>query len=406
MNNEKSPYESLRIEGRLGPVEAKEGIEIRPFTVFIGPQGTGKSLLSQLLYFFRDAPYLLHGYWVADGPDASVRRVLEGIRTGDLTNRALASFLTTPSIRIYYECNGGKGSRKVERAISINQNSRKIHPLKPFSEEINGWKLGSSVQPSADFLPQALFVPSERTFFSRFINSDPSMLGNKSLPLTMREFTRVLTEAGQIFLQWQETPSLRPPEVMETEALIQRALRGRVKYSQAGRYAGRWQWIPEGSDQPIDLEMASSGQMEAWPLALAAQAVFGLEKKRRPMFLHIEEPESHLHPAAQVAIVKLLAYLVNHGFRVVATTHSLTVLYTLNNLALAYQKLGDKIAERVPEPEARLNPQHIAAYLFDEGKAIPIRDESGLVDEARLGRVLGDLEVEFNRLSTYGTLWE
>jgi len=44
---------TLRIErGRLGPLmkTPEEGIEIRPLTLFIGRQGTGKSLVSQLAY--------------------------------------------------------------------------------------------------------------------------------------------------------------------------------------------------------------------------------------------------------------------------------------------------------------------------------------------------------------------
>ena len=48
--------------------------------------------------------------------------------------------------------------------------------------------------------------------------------------------------------------------------------------------------------------------------------------------LIIEEPESHLHPAMQVAFTRLLAAVARSGVRVVLTTHSEWVLEALANL--------------------------------------------------------------------------
>jgi hypothetical protein len=43
-----------------------DGLEIKPLTVFIGKQGTGKSLISQLIYFFYNLPYLIVYQQAAD----------------------------------------------------------------------------------------------------------------------------------------------------------------------------------------------------------------------------------------------------------------------------------------------------------------------------------------------------
>src|SRR5262245_31486001 len=45
----------------LGPIRPCT-VEVRPFTVLIGKQGTGKSLLSQILYFFENLSYLMPYY--------------------------------------------------------------------------------------------------------------------------------------------------------------------------------------------------------------------------------------------------------------------------------------------------------------------------------------------------------
>jgi len=48
--------------------------------------------------------------------------------------------------------------------------------------------------------------------------------------------------------------------------------------------------------------------------------------------LIIEEPESHLHPAAQIEFIRQIALLVQQGVRVLVTTHSEWVLEALSNI--------------------------------------------------------------------------
>jgi predicted ATPase len=56
-------------------------LNIRPLTVLIGVPGSGKSLVSQLLYFLQDAPYLITNYGKETNPDDNVRAVVNGIRS-------------------------------------------------------------------------------------------------------------------------------------------------------------------------------------------------------------------------------------------------------------------------------------------------------------------------------------
>lgn len=404
--------EKLCIRGGLGPLQYAENnleLEILPMTVFIGPQGTGKSLISQLLYFFRDAEYLLDEYSEYSDqimPGQVIRSVIEGIRGGP--HGSLIPFLTS-DVHLSYETEYNEETiwPKLEREISITRNEGEIQPLNAFDREVRNWfQLWLSDPMSAGKVCQkSVFVPAERTFYSRFINSDPKMFVRKGLPLTTHEFGRSLMEADDKNQRWRQHHSFRPDEADDIDRLVSDALGGKVVSDRNGSLLIRkLQWLPRGADEPIKIETASSGQMSAWPLIVLAQAMF--TDRQLPLFLHIEEPEAHLHPAAQVAIVKLLTYLVNHGIRVVITTHSLTVLYALNNLTLAYRQLEDKEAERVPEPSVRLAPDKLAAYLFADGKVENIVNESGQIDEGLLGRVLGDLQVEFNRLMAYKILWE
>ena len=401
--------ETIKIQGGLGPIQATSSpltLEISPLTIFIGSQGTGKSLISQLLYFFHDAEYLLSNYFKQEGIDATVRKVVEGIRSGELTNRALGSFLTTDSVYVTYKTEAQEISNESE--IVFYRSNRRINPLGLFRKQIDQWLNRFLDDPSISgkINSQAIFIPAERTFFSRFINVDLAIIGSNSLPITMREFAKVLNKTAETHIGWENQLQQMPEEAKEIDQLVRSVLGGRATSAKKNPYARQWQWLPENSNQPLEIEMASSGQMGTWPLVSTEQALFGWQKSKRPLFIHIEEPETHLHPAAQVAIVKTLAYLANHGFRLVITTHSLVVLYLLNNLTLAYQKLPNKTIDNMPSTQERLNPQSLSAYLFAEGTVQTIIDDTGQIDEGLLGRVIGNLEVEFNRLQSYGILWE
>jgi hypothetical protein len=399
----------------LGPIKTNQKapveIDVRPLTVFIGIQGSGKSLASQLLYFLRNAPYLISQYAseLKDPKDVT-RRVVDGLRSGRLTGRDLSTFVSSGTAQILYIQEDGKGSSKaLNRSISINSKNHTIAPIKNFDKEIDNILAKRYENVSGRIPSNAMFIPAERTFFSRFLNSELRLFSSEALPFTMLEFSSILTRGRDVYLQWQKNLGETPVEARDIEEIAQNALRGRIRYEKAGPYSGTWQWIPQGSDRAIQIEMASSGQMEAWPLIFAAETAFGLPENERPRFLHIEEPEAHLHPSAQVAMVHLLAYLVNKGFRVLVTTHSLTVLYALNNLMAAYQMLPGKKYDDVPSENVRLNPDDLSAYLFTgEGveEVMYKTDELRQIDEGRLGEVLGNLQVEFNRIVARATYKE
>ena len=61
-------------------------------------------------------------------------------------------------------------------------------------------------------------------------------------------------------------------------------------------------------------------------------------------FLIIEEPESHLHPGAQMKFARIISMLVHQGVRVLITTHS----------DLLLRQIGHIAAKGLVEREARL----------------------------------------------------
>ena len=115
-------------------------------------------------------------------------------------------------------------------------------------------------------------------------------------------------------------------------------------------------------DHAIPLSQSSSMVSELAPIVLYIKNL--LESGDT---LIIEEPESHLHPAAQSALAIQLVRLVNAGVRIIVTTHSEWMLDQFDN-QLRMSNLPAKHREGLPGGEAALDPAHFGAWFFEPKK--------------------------------------
>ncbi len=132
----------------------------------------------------------------------------------------------------------------------------------------------------------------------------------------------------------------------------------------------RFAYRPRGWGKDLALANASSMVSELAPVVLYLRHVI-----EPGNVLIVEEPESHLHPAMQVAFTRQLAALVAAGVRVIVTTHSEWLLEELANIVrrseLSEADRGDNIA---------LRPDQVGAWLFEPKS----RPKGSIVKEIRL----------------------
>jgi predicted ATPase len=83
--------------------------------------------------------------------------------------------------------------------------------------------------------------------------------------------------------------------------------------------------FPDSSDL-IDIAGAGSGVSQTLPILVA------LRFADQGRLVYIEEPESHLHPKAQIALAGILADAARRGVRVVIETHSALLLRAIQTL--------------------------------------------------------------------------
>jgi len=372
----------------LGPVRPSR-IEIRPLTVFVGRQGTGKSLIAQVLYALEELPFLAQYVQsqqrAALTPEQLFARVFDQLRSAE---RRFGGFAdgTTNIEWVRGEEWEVAGQREMSFAM-YRATSRTLASGK--SQQIVATLASLGMRPKR----HAVFVPTERMVISQL----RSALAERvlSLPITY-----------ELFADWLDLASRVQGDVDDPRAVLITRLSEEALEGHARRRGDQWKWnFPRRGNPPqgtLDLDMASSGQRANWSLGYLANALFALRSQRdfaRVLTLFIEEPELHLHPDAQVKMSQIVAVLVNAGFRVVVTTHSLNVVYSLNNLLLARTRFNLTEGVGLPDPAMRIRVADIAVYDFSNGTPRDLVDrQEAFIDEHELGDVGARLGAEMNLL--------
>ncbi|MGE5479631.1 MAG: AAA family ATPase [Chloroflexota bacterium] len=82
----------------------------------------------------------------------------------------------------------------------------------------------------------------------------------------------------------------------------------------------------------------------------------------------IDEPELNLHPDAQIKVARIIAQIVNKGFKVLINTHSDYIVREMNNLIMLSSITVNSngiLGELGYATTDALKPENVGAYLFD-----------------------------------------
>ena len=186
---------------------------------------------------------------------------------------------------------------------------------------------------------EAIYLPAARTGFmlSKDIinqvarrNTFDLMIGNdEGEKVNLQPFPKPIIH----FLDSLE--SLRIDNEIEYEGIAQIVqwieedmVKGRIQYRQLGNK--EIQYVPYGKEQGIPLRTSSAVVTELTPLVL-------LLKYGKIRSLCYEEPEMCLHPQLQLEMGKLLIRLVNNDINIITTTHSDIILQHVNNMCRAFR---------------------------------------------------------------------
>lgn len=396
----------------FGPIKSFKA-DISKVNILIGPQASGKSTVAKVIYYIKMFPTWLATFMPAEN---SVPKLLQFQKF--LSSKFIILFSSVyheNMINIRYEFFDINSNEKNfiyiyqsntyedKNYITIKFDKQLDKKIENFFDEVlniqnkknNGvvenrnlryfhrditQKTLMGIANSIFTEPQApIFIPAGRSLLTLLSGQFTSSL--KFSDFIMEDFLNIINDirpqVGQGLIEaediakntWQQIPDKESAHLAREE--IEKILRG--KYS----YANGEERIYHGSKH-TKLSVASSGQQESlWVILLSYMLI--LEKSC--VFAVFEEPEAHLYPESQYAIIRLLALLSNSNpnNQIFITTHSPYVLVALNNL-LAAGCVGQKNMEQVGKiinQNYWLNVDEVQALAFHEdGTAYDIMDKN------------------------------
>lgn len=173
-----------------------------------------------------------------------------------------------------------------------------------------------------------------------------------SITKPIADFIRMITLYGRT-----REPSGHIKDIIDS--LEKNVLGGEIQISQSILGSPKFTYRPNNTQETFHLTQVSSMVSELSPLVLRLKLGVSLGDT-----LIIEEPEAHLHPAAQAEMAGIIALIVNAGIRVILTTHSDWILQEIGNLMRVgvLEKEGVSLSDQGLSNS--LSPNDVGTWLF------------------------------------------
>ena len=403
-------------------------LTVSQMTILIGPQASGKSVLSKLVYFFYNI--VLSSQFNAIEEGQAYSEFVAGI--GEEFKKWFPPSAWGSS-RFRLEFSAGPYTASILRRLSRGEASdhvrvkfseyfereyegllesmpkRRESNSESFRDEFDPrkqmeliWRIRStarrklSSEMGSEYSDYQTFIPAGRSFFTSIGKAVAAFeQGGMLDPVTIR--------FGRLFASVKEYSTSRAySHQSEDERLLRNALT-RQLFGGEIRIERDKEFVESYDGRRIPFSALSSGQQELLPLWLTLES--SIRDRDDSGLMYIEEPEAHLFPSAQNLLVEYLAGLVsgqNNRRRMIVTTHSPYVLSKLNNLLKAgsvgaRRTKSAKVANVLPK-EAWLRPNSTAAYAIVDRGLVSLIGDDGLIDGDYLDQVSGDIGREFNEL--------
>ena len=239
------------------------------------------------------------------------------------------------------------------------------------------------------------YLPAARSGIMQSHGMIASSLVDRATRVGLEQFSEIPPFSGMIadflkqIISYGERHVHSPEIIRIAEVLEDEVLRGEVEVNSPPGGYPEFRYRPQQSEQTLRMSQSSSMVSELAPLVLFLRGII-----RPGDTLIIEEPEAHLHPAAQTKVALTLARLVRSGVRVIITTHSDWLLEQIGNLIREGEVM--KLGESQAEPTTWLTKEEVGAWLFHTDKPvkeIPFEHIAGIEPE-EYGEVA---EVLYNR---------
>lgn len=392
------PKEYLIIKN-FGPLKSVK-LDLKNSTLFIGPQGSGKSTIAKLIAIFRDYKVLYKDTNLIEFFNKyNIRNYFSNSSNGQNVNTE-KSYLeySCPHYKIIYDNEFTIERNPLFQSVLNNEEQRIESLIKDFSgKQTKGSKINEGQRQRfleifktskelfsplfLDLIQDSIYIPAERLLTSIISESPFGFLTSQtSLP-------KFITDFGSLFEQARKS-------VLDFKVDF---LKIRYKFEQSQNK------VFFENKKFIKLSESASGYQSIIPILLVLQYLCKNISYKYSFI--IEEPELSLFPTSQKYLIdSLVSKCTKNNNELVITTHSPYVLSSFSNLLFAYQVAKknpdkEKEVEKIIPKNSWLNPEEFNAYYISEGGAKQIfNKKNDLIGENQLDQVSDIIGDEFDKL--------
>ncbi|MDF1883320.1 AAA family ATPase [Sulfurimonas sp. SAG-AH-194-C21] len=330
-------------------------IKLNKTNLFIGDNGSGKSVLAKLITVVTN-----------EVPENFLGQFKE-FNIDFITDKTVIFFKEDENLLLHIE----DGKLKYHQPSKYKKNILKqLQTKNPDNKTVSELKSYIGILDGLE----SQYIPAERNLISIFNQSISNMvLAKIPLPDTLLKFAGEYNKARK--------------EIKELNLLNMKYVNKNgndVIYYDEHNY--------------LSLEHSSSGMQTALPMYLTLK-YFSLSYSH----IIIEEPELNLFPKTQIEAIKYIIQTTTQNDTYIMT-HSPYVLSILNVLIFAYKAsntnnvLKEKISAIIPQVQ-QINPDEFSAYLIRNGISNSIKGKStGMIQENIIDDIGGVLDDNFNEL--------
>ncbi len=216
---------------------------------------------------------------------------------------------------------------------------------------------------------KSYYLPASRSGIMQSHGMIANSLVDRATRVGLERFSEIPPFSGMIadflkqIISYGERHVHSPEMIRIAEVLEDEVLHGEVEVNSPPGGYPEFRYRPQQSEQTLRFSRSSSMVLELAPFVLFLRGVIQPEDT-----LIIEEPEAHLHPAAQTKVSLTLARLVRAGVRVIITTHSDWLLEQIGNLVREGEVM--KLGKNKTEPATWLTKEEVGAWWFRTEKPV------------------------------------
>ncbi len=353
----------------FGPLKDVD-IELNKINLFIGENGSGKSVLAKIVTIILDFSEFNENY---------ILKKFDEYNINYISSDSIISFHSKNKLIIELKNNIFFFNQSIKE---INKQLRDIKPdieylISAFPSQLHideifgAFEDGSTLKQVYQMNSQ--YIPAERNLISLF-NKYVTTFITADIPLP-----KFLLNFSSQYVRARE-------EIRALDFL-------NVKY----KFENDQEYVYYNDEDYLLLERSSSGIQSALPLYLTVKY---FAQKHRAII--IEEPEQNLFPKAQKETVEYIVEQISDENRLFMMTHSPYVLTALNNLILANDvknQKGVEAIEGIIKEEQCVAFEDVSAYSLVDGKSINIMDkEDRLIGVNLIDLISDEVSNTFDRL--------